>query len=134
MDMKIAPALSDNDREHLRRARRTNGDPVLLAVISAALHIDQAEFRDAQIRLIDAVNEYSAHGAVIQEQANTEVAAVTSALKGHRYQVCALRSCLGLIDAIYHNCSDISVGERIGRNIQGMAKLIAEQSALRKAA
>ena len=127
MDMTIAPALGELDRERLRRARRVNGDPVLLALVSAAFHIDEAQFSEAQMRLLDAVNGHTATGARIPAEAHALVDTVRKGLQGHRYQVCALRSCLDAVDAVHLGCGAIAMGERIGRVIQAMSQLMAAQ-------
>lgn len=127
MNMTIAPALGDLDRERLRKARRINGDPVLLALVSAAIHIDDGQFADAQIRLLDAVNGHTAGGSRIPVEAHALVDIVRKGLQGHRYQICALRSCLDTVDAVHLGCSAISMGERAGRVIQAMSQLMAAQ-------
>jgi hypothetical protein len=70
MDMSITPRLSEIDAERLRRARRTSGNPVLVAVTTAALAIDDARFGEAQNLLLDAINGFTPSGAYITDEAH----------------------------------------------------------------
>jgi hypothetical protein len=134
MDMSITPRLSEIDAERLRRARRTSGNPVLVAVTTAALAIDDARFGEAQNLLLDAINGFTPSGAYITDEAHALAMTVRRNLVGHAYQTCALRSCLDLIDAMHLKCKPMAAGERIGRLCHAMAELMAAQRALRAAA
>lgn len=134
MDMTIAPRLSEIDAERLRRARRTSGNPVLIALTTAALAIDDARFDRAQLLLLDAINGFTPSGAYITDEAHELAMTVRKGLTGHAYQTCALRSCLELVDAMHAKCKPMAAGERIGKLCHAMAELMAVQRALLLAA
>lgn len=134
-DLTIAPVLCDLDVERLRKARCVNGNPVLVDVLTAAIAIDMGEFRRAQLCLLDAINSFTADGTYIPDEAHALVDTVRKGMTGHRFQICALRSCLDLVDALHLKCRPQAAGERIGHLCQALSELIAAQTkSLRKAA